>query len=402
MTHNICKIVIIAASWLSSVVGFSDDLKNISINLCLNETRPKNQELFKNLLELQLLLIEDFETGDCDSTWPNKPYLFRQQVNEITKDGEDEKRIQAISALYHPDGRVILSQMELIERASRKTMNDRAKQLAHTIKKAIAANDYAVDPFNLNRKEASDKGPRVPSLLPIDTLTEAKESPIATLGLFAGMERSFETHKEAGISKEHVVSKPFMVVGANISSRVGVLPLIARSHVRGAFTKLELLRPFMGVKSHKAFKMLNFSTQLLWHMEMTSYFSLNLGLIVDGSYVNSDINERVPGARLYRYWQFKEGLVFDATIFLAAFDTSLCLHTAYFPFVQNLSLPSKVPFVNFGWQLGIDAESTLYRSFGLRFSLSQRSDHFDVTSTFNVMRVVSFGSLAYLGVVMRI
>jgi hypothetical protein len=377
--------------------------KDVKINLCLNQTKPKNQELFKNLLELQLLLFEDVETGDCATEWSNKSYVFRQELVEITADNRVLKNV--ISALYHPDGYTIFRQMELIEQVSRKTMTDRSKQLAQLLKRAIDANERIPDPFSSNEAHGLpviSLGTKIPSddtKNELSTVRETTELKKSSLGIFIGMKRISEAHHDDR-AKKKVVSKPFVIIGLNFLKKIGASPLIVNAHALFAYSSLELLRPVDEKKPKSRFKTVGISTALSWHMNINTYLAFRAGLIIEGSYFDSDLKERVIDAYLSRYLQLKEGLSIEAVV--TAFDSALSFHSAYFPLVQNFSLPSKVPFINFGWLLAIEAESKLYRSFALRFSLYHSSDHFDVSSTLRSKRVVASSSLAYLSITMRI
>jgi hypothetical protein len=60
------------------------------------------------------------------------------------------------------------------------------------------------------------------------------------------------------------------------------------------------------------------------------------------------------------------------------------------------------PFKDYGWHLGLCAESTVYRSFGLRFMLYHHRELFDWHINDAPIRLVSSGTLAYLGFVGRL
>lgn len=135
------KITLLSPLWA--------DNNSLLIKLCLNETKPKYREQLKDFVELQLLLIPEIQTLDCDNRQTTmRTYSFRQQITEIN-DMAKSKRAQIISTLYHYDGRAIFSQVEFVERSSRKTMNERAKLLATAIRRAIVNNQTAFDPFML-------------------------------------------------------------------------------------------------------------------------------------------------------------------------------------------------------------------------------------------------------------
>lgn len=391
--------------------GHEHQLPN-KINLCLNETKSKNRELLVDLLELQLLLLPDIETAPCQTESPGvRQHILRQEATEIFS-GSQGKSLQVKSVLYDSDGVAIMGQIEFIERTSRSSMIERAKSLANRIELAIATREKAPDPFaltDLRDLNPKDTPPAKDQAALDDTHLDKKTVPLSyrellhAVELFIGMENSSQARYLGFLSTNagHVVTKPFMVLGSSYITKA-LEPLIIRAALRGAAMPIELMRPLIEHQVGQRLRMLYLETDMTFLVFRHRYFDVNVGITLAALYFDSDIKKQVSNAELSTYWQMKQGLTAQGILNLEIFETCLFLQTTVFPFVQNFSLPSLWPLSNFGWLAQISAESKLYRSFGLKFLFEERGEIFSLADPLSRQRVVSLGTLAYLGLIMHL
>ncbi len=350
------------------------------------------------------------ETEECSEKPRPDVFLFRQQVKELDHRKDEKSRIELISALYNPNKNAIFSQIEFITRPSRKSMIERARALTESILKASVENQVVADPFLHPAATMDETLPKAQELASPDDAYDADDHIVndalstRSLGVYVGMERFSQLgFSETFLrSRELVVTRSIMTLGANYVERLSPYFLFDLS-VRGGVAPLELLRPLAQKKlvPQKLTKMLDLTMEFATTLPIASLFQLNFGLVLSGLFFDSDIHERVPLAPMWSYWQFKEGITVSGTVFLSVFDTTLSLLSGYFPFVQNSSIGTRKPFSDYGWHIGFCVESTVYRWFGLKFHLTHRRELFDGIVSERPLRVVSQGTLAYLGLVGR-
>lgn len=287
-------------------------------------------------------------------------------------------------------------------------MNERARALAEAVLAAIAADREIDDPFAPPLVQ-----PTAVALLSTATTDRAltQESnndndPLLSkhsAGFFVGMERysQFGLTETFLHSSELMVTKSFIVIGATYNQKLWSHFLLDIS-ARGGAMPLEFLRPLEKNATHtKISKMLDVAASASAIIPLASLFQFHVGVYLTGLYFDSDIDARIPEAPMSTYWQFKEGITASADVFLRVFDMRIAVFSALFPFIQNSAIGSMKPFNDYGWLIGLDAESTVYRSFGLKFLAQHHREFFDAVVAQKPLRVVSSGTLAYLGFVGR-
>lgn len=362
-----------------------------SHQLCLmiNDVKPKKRELLKNLVELHLLMVPEITVSDCDDK--DVQYIFRQEISDISA---NEKEAKIVSALYAPDGRAIFGQIEFASRLSRKVMSQRARALAGLLIEGISRNVSVIDPFTIEpqthetvRPEKSVEAPSVKESGRSDHRVE----------LFVGMEQHGQEKKARafGHGREQVKTRAYMIIGSRIGTSY-FAPFVLDARVSGAATAYQLARPFR-TRARLSLAMVDAAVSPGVSIYRAQSSSLVLGLDFAMRYFDSGLSAHTPVA-LSTFWQFKQGVFAEQKIFFSLINTSLIFYGAFYPLLQNLSLPSKTPFVNFSWATSFAGESTLYRSFGLKMSLQWSSDNFR-NEDLPKSRLVSFLFLAYLGIV---
>lgn len=377
---------------------------SIKIELCLDDTTKKNRDLLQNLLELDLLIMPNVETRMCgEKAKDEATYVFRQEVNEI--DNGKTGRIEVKSALYSPRQKAIYGQLEFIERPSRKTMNDRARALAKALIEAINNDEEVEDPFltvaTKGQISTSDEPAYTQEHEDARTSPAHEQEPSSSFGFFVGMERFSQGGftETVLISQEVVAIKPFLVIGLNFIHDIMKWLQVSAS-IRGGAAPLEFIRPLEKEKStpKKISKMMDSAVEMAGVIPISGYLQLKAGLLIAGLFFDSDLKERVPRTLLSSFWQLRQGTNSALTLFLPIFDSKISVFGAYFPFIQNSQADMK-PWRDFGWRIGLSAESTVYQSFGLQFALDHHREHFNGYVEGQALRVVSSSVLAYLGIV---
>lgn len=392
----------VSACFLSLWALGGENSDSTQIHLCINSQKPAHVEVFNELLEMQLLTLPHVVTGECTKNIKPSHFILRQEVTELSPP-HDRDRVQVILTLYDHQNVPIMSQVEFIERMTRQSMAARARALTQSIQKAIVSHETVLDPLALPKDQSAP--------LPItEHVIESVDAPILqnsrdsahSFELFLGFQR-FAQGRYANVysrRKAMVVTKPFIFIGSRHATRV-FRPIIVTNTIKVALTPFELARP-IGLHSsphEKMLKMIDVASDIALQVLSHRYVEAKISVRLAAHYLNANIHDFIPEAHLSTYWQLKQGVNAEVVGFLEIFDTSFAANVGYFPFVQNFAMNSQLPFVNFGWQFGISVESTLYRSFGLKLSLCHAGDNFVYEDN---ERVVSFNSVAYLGVVMRL
>jgi hypothetical protein len=309
------------------------------IRLCTDFTATKQEELFNDLLELPLLMNPQVETRPCEDKIFNG-FTLRQHVMEIADAKDDKNRLEVVSALYDPKGRVIFSQLEFIERPSRKRLNERAQALSANIIKAIKEDQEVDDPFaelDLWEKKPSGDEESTPESLPLNRHDReqgapfsppAKEAQVLTMGFFLGMEWFYQSGFGGSFNEttEFLATKPFLIIGSsffyNFSSALSI-----NGTLRGAAMPVALVRP-LELKTplvDKPLKMVDTDLEFAWRFFSTMDMRMSVGLMLSGLFLDSNLKERVPLAKLSSYWQFRQGINVVGTYFIRVFDTHLSL-----------------------------------------------------------------------------
>lgn len=400
------RILVVISVILIAILATPTRADMVRMRLCIDPTTKKNAIVLHDLLELELITHADIELLNCTDPAIGEVYQFRQRVTQMEK---GKPSIQVTSALMSPSKSVIFSQIELIAEPSRRTMSERAQVLAKALLEATQSPHVTRDPFlqrlpakqqpeQIANTEERDEQSRVSAVNLVDTDTSRR-----SLSFFLGMEHLSQLGFTDTFlrSQELVITRSFMVLGGNYVQSLWP-SLLMDVGVRGGVAPLEFLRPLEHKRTQalRVSKLLDLAFELSANIPVASQLHLSFGGVVSGFFLSSDMAERIPVAPLSTYWQFKEGLNVSMTAFLKVFDSKISFLSGYYPFIQNSSLGGvRQPFTDYGWHLGFCAESTVYRSFGLRFLLDHRRELFDITINDEDIRLSSRGTIAYLGLV---
>lgn len=369
------------------------------IALCLESQHHQYDELLEDLLELQLLLKPSITTAPCTDSSPHT-YRFLQRITALGE-GNASDRWQIQSALYH-NQRVLFSQLEFVDKPTRKNMNERALTLAASLETSLSLSLDLPDPFQeIARPLVSTTSTTTLATLPSlssNNLLAKNKAHSSAFGFFVGMHQRSELHVDHSFfnSRDIAITKPFMLIGANLIKTLSPSWFMSIT-IKGALMPVELLRPVdnLDIYPPRILKMIELSGEMLWRYFDCKNISLSAGFITEGLAFSSISNQRVPEAKLAEFVQMKYGITNRATYFIDLLDSSLTLDAGLFPLVHNFSLGIRPPFVDFGYHLRLSAESSVYKTFGLKFSLEHQSEIFSSTSSRS--RIVSQGNLAYLG-----
>lgn len=387
-------IFILSLNLKADFSSLDGDFEPIEIFLCFN-WQNKEDILVNNLLENQLLLVPKLNIHACHGLplEKNNQFLLKQEINFNKKN-----QINIKISLYDYTGQSMWGQVLLLNKLYRKTVYERSKKVVEKIYNAIRNDERAKDVFLEYEKIDNE----------IKTFKESKKIKFKKnliknidqnkAGLRVGLESRAHYPIKPSLYQK-IATKSFLIIGADYEQYLKESFLI-KNILFGGYMDLGIARPIIYDRINKNFSLsISYSLLMLKNIYKTQISNIFFGSKLAFRIFSSNLDKIVLNASMPNYQITEEGLFLIADFYSVILNTYATFSLGFSPFVQSYSINSFMPIKNFAWEAEISLSAQIFKSFFGQFAI-----HHDGQSMIfrQDERVVTYGQIAYLGILAKL